>query len=168
MKNRKTILVAFVLVACLLVGVGYAALSTTLRIDGTAAISAEAVDFTQDVVFQSASSDNEAFGTAAVNGDQQSATFTVTGMTRKDDAVHLTYTILNNSAHNVNLSVSVAPTTTAQNSKFTVTQSMAAGNHLVTAGSTIDVVVTVKLNEDAVAAVDPVSYVIEYTAVSVD
>ena len=168
MKNRKTIIVGFILVACMIMGVGYAALSTTLRIDGQASVSAEAIEFTENVIFTAAKTDAPTFGTAAVNDGNQSATFTVTGMTRKDDAVHFTYTITNKSDHDVNLAVTIAPTTTALDSKFTVTQSLAAGNHLVASEASIDVVVTVKLNEDVNAAVDPVNYVIEYTATSVE
>ena len=166
MKNRKTILVAFVLVACMLIGVGYAELMTTLAINGTAGVSAEAIDFAQSVVFTEAKSDMPAYGTAAVvTGDNRRATFTVTGMTRKDDAVHFTYVILNNSDVDINLSITIAPTTTATNSKFTVTQSLAGGvQHPIKAGETKEVVVTVKLNEDVTAAVDPITYVIEYTA----
>ena len=169
MKNRKTILVAFVLVACMLIGVGYAELMTTLAIKGTAGVSAEAINFAQSVVFKSADSDNEAYGTAeVVTGDNQRATFTVTGMTRKDDAVHFTYVVFNNSDVDVNLSVTIAPTTTAANPKFTVTQSLAGGNHEIKAGQTKDIIVTVKLNEDVTAAVDPITYIIEYTATSVN
>lgn len=39
MKNRKTVVVAFLLVAVMLLGVGYAALTDTLRIDGNAVLS---------------------------------------------------------------------------------------------------------------------------------
>ena len=41
MKNRRNIIIAFLLCATILVGVGYAALSDTLRIDGTAAVKHE-------------------------------------------------------------------------------------------------------------------------------
>ena len=72
--------------------------------------------------------------------------------------------VLNNSDVDINLSVTIAPTTTALNPKFTVTQSLAGGEHEIKAGQTKEIVVTVKLNEDVTAAVDPITYVIEYTA----
>ena len=53
MKNRKTVVVAFLLVAALLLGVGYAELTDTLHIAGTAGAdtSVAASEFNQDVHF---------------------------------------------------------------------------------------------------------------------
>ena len=57
MKNRKKVLVAFVLCAALLTSVGYAALSTVLTLDGTTYIKTEAAqnEFAGDVILKSVS-----------------------------------------------------------------------------------------------------------------
>ena len=56
MKNRKTVVVAFLLVAVMLLGVGYAALSDTLTITGTAQIDMGAAgnEFDAKVYFNAA------------------------------------------------------------------------------------------------------------------
>jgi len=56
MKNRKTVVVAFLLVAAMLLGVGYAALSDTLTIVGTAQIDMNAAgnEFDEKVYFNAA------------------------------------------------------------------------------------------------------------------
>lgn len=56
MKNRRTIVMAFLLCACLIVGMGYAAVTDTLTIGGKTTISAEQAneDFGADVYFSKA------------------------------------------------------------------------------------------------------------------
>ncbi len=56
MKNRKTVVVAFLLVAAMLLGVGYAALTDTLTITGTAQIDMNAAgnEFDEKVYFNDA------------------------------------------------------------------------------------------------------------------
>ena len=56
MKNRKTVVVAFLLCAVLLLGVGYAALSDTLDITGSADVNQSAAEeaFNEDVYFSAA------------------------------------------------------------------------------------------------------------------
>ena len=56
MKNRKSIVVAFLLVAVMLLGVGYAALTDILDITGSADINQSAAEeaFNEDVYFTGA------------------------------------------------------------------------------------------------------------------
>ena len=164
MKNRRIVLIAFMLVSVCLMGIGFAAYSTTLAINGTTAVSAEAVEFTEDVRFTSVTSSNEAFGTATV-GDGQTATFTVDGMTAYNDRVQFTYTITNNSDFDVNIEITTHPTP-ATPSKCTVTTALSANT--IVAGDSITATVTVVLNENVTTAVDPINWTIEYTATSVD
>jgi hypothetical protein len=84
MKNRKFVVVAFLLVAVLLLGVGYAALSDTLDITGSADVNQSAAEeaFNEDVYFSAAVA-NEDGNTASINGDNNDkASFTATGFTR--------------------------------------------------------------------------------------
>ena len=165
MKNRKTVIIAFLLVAALLLGIGYAAYSTKLFINGTAEVESEAIAFTNEVVFTNAKTDNASYGTVAFT--PSTATFDVFGMTQKDQRVHLTYTITNNSDSDVVVKLTTKPTTTATNSKFVVTQDVNS-DKMIVAGGTLDVVITVVLNENVTEKLDPVSYTVEYTATSID
>ncbi len=51
MKNRKSIIVAFLLCACLIVGVGYAAFSGNLIINGTATYTHDGAELDEDIYF---------------------------------------------------------------------------------------------------------------------
>lgn len=164
MKNRRIVLVAFMLASALVMGIGFAAYSTTLSINGTTAVSPEAVEFTNDVQFASVTSSNEAFGTAAVNG--QTASFAVDGMTAYNDRVQFTYTIINNSDYDVNIEISTHPTP-ASTSKCTVTTALSSST-IAKSGGTITATVTVVLTENITQAIDPINWTIEYTATSID
>ena len=164
MKRRKNLVLALLLVASLVLGIGYAAYTTTLTINGTAGVSAEALEFTEDVVFTAASSNNTAFGTAAFSGD--TATFETRGMTRAQERVQFTYTITNNSDFDVNIDITTTPTTSNGASKFSVTTAL--GAHTIPAGGSISATVTVVLNETVEEPVEDTAYVIRYTATSVE
>jgi len=164
MKKRRIIILAFMLIAVMVVGIGFAAYSTTLAIHGTTAVSAEALQFTNDVQFVDASSDNEAFGTAEANG--QTASFTVNGMTAYNDRVTFTYTIMNNSDYDVNIAITTHPTP-ASPSKCSVT-TMLSSDTIAKNGGTITATVIVVLNEDVTQAIAPINWTIEYTATSVE
>ena len=172
MKRRKNLIIAFLLVASLALGIGYAAYSTTLTINGITGVSEDAIEFTQDVQFTTASSDNEAFGTADI-GNGQVASFETTGMTQYNDRVQFTYTILNNSEFDVNIEITTRPIktsgenlTTSGAPLFTVTTALGANS--IPAGQSITATVTVVLNENVTAVVPDIGWQIEYTATSVD
>lgn len=165
MKKRRIIILAFMLIAVMVVGIGFAAYSTTLAIHGTTSVSAEAIEFTEDVHFLSVVSSKEEFGTATI-GDGQTATFTVDGMTAYNDRVQFTYTIENTSDYDVNIEITTHPTP-ASVSKCTVTTALSS-NTIAKDGGTITATVTVVLNEDVTTPVDPINWTIEYTATSIE
>ena len=150
------------LVAVLTMGIGFAAYSTTLAIHGTTQVSAEAIEFTNDVKFIGATSSNEAFGTAEANG--QTASFNVSGMTAYNDTVTFTYTIQNGSDYDVDIQNTTNPTP-ATPSKCTV--STALSSNTIAAGDTITATVVVVLTEDVDTVTDPINWTIEYTATSI-
>ena len=152
------------IIAFLTMAIGFAAYSTTLSINGTTAVSPDAIEFTKDVKFTNVVSSNEAFGTASV-GDGQNATFTVDGMTAYNDRVQFTYTIANDSDYDVNIVISTHPTP-ASTSKCTVTTALSSNT--IAKGGTITATVTVVLNENVSVAVDPINWTIEYTATSIE
>ena len=112
MKNRKRIIAAFLLVACLLVGVGYAAVTDTFVLNGNATVSEQgATDaLNEQIVFAAIVLDGPGgtdevtsaaltqtgnMYTAAYNVPQDSATFHVYGLKQKDDSETITYRIKN-------------------------------------------------------------------------
>ena len=97
MKNRKTVVVAFLLCAVLLLGVGYAALSDTLDITGSADVNQSAAEeaFNEDVYFSAAVANVEG-NTASINADNNDkASFTAKTLKGKGDKVTFTFTIKN-------------------------------------------------------------------------
>ena len=96
MKKRRSTIIAFLLVAALCLGIGYAALTDVLDIQGTAEVNQSAAEdsFNQDIYFSAVSS-GEGY-TASINTDNpDKATFTVTGLKDKDQTIEITYTIKN-------------------------------------------------------------------------
>ena len=84
------------LIAALALGIGYAALTDVLDIQGTAEVNQAAAEdsFNQDVYFSAVSS-GEGY-TASINNDNNDkGTFTVTGLKDKGESISITYTIKN-------------------------------------------------------------------------
>ena len=102
MKNRRIAIIAFVLVAVMAIGVGYAALTDTLTATGTASANPNNDAFDTGVVFVKAEGtgvtgevDNT---TAAPNtGDKITITIAAANLTKVGDTVVATVTVANNS-----------------------------------------------------------------------
>ena len=97
MKNRKTVVVAFLLCAVMLLGVGYAALTDTLDITGSADVNQSAAEeaFNEDIYFSAAVA-NQTGNTASVNADNNDkASFTAATLKGQGDKVTFTFTIKN-------------------------------------------------------------------------
>jgi len=80
MKNRRTLIVVFMLVACMCIGVGFAAISQTLNIAGTGSISASAAEdlFDGQVYFTGAKDPVNCTADIAAGEKPDSATITIT------------------------------------------------------------------------------------------
>jgi len=140
MKKKNTYVGLVILLAVLMLGIGYAAMSNiTLNIGGAAGANVEDENF--KVKFT---------GTPQTSGDNITATITDdhnatinVSLVAKGDKATATYTILNDSA---DLSAKVAvPTITNSNTDyFTVTTDMVAEETLI-AGNSTTVTVTVEL-----------------------
>ena len=99
MKNRRNIIVAFLLCACLIVGVGYAALTDTLRIDGTAAVKHENANNVFDgcVVFDNTITHGvNQLDTIEYGADADTATVTVNSLTVEGSTAIFELIIKNN------------------------------------------------------------------------
>ena len=176
MKNRKIVVVAFLLIAVLLLGVGYAALTDTLTIIGNAHIDVDTANKTFDEkVYFSASEATSSTGsgstadTASFTADD--ATYTANKLAIKGEKSVFTFTITNDS--NVDAVISVNTTklsgdvnpSNSNTQKFTVEYSYPQGTTIAKNGGTITVVVTVTL-KDVVTSATSATFGIELTATS--
>lgn len=178
MKNKKKVVVAFLLVAVMLLGVGYAALTDTLTIIGNAHIDLDVANSTFDekVYFSNAVATSST-GTGATadvaSYTADDATFTANKLATVGQISVFTFTITNDS--NVDALISVAATklsgavnpSNSNTDKFTVAYSYPDGMTIAKNGGTIDVVVTVTVKEPVTSATSA-TFGIELTATSVD
>lgn len=168
MKNRKTVVVAFLLCAVLLLGVGYAALSDTLDITGSADVNQSAAEeaFNEDVYFSAAVANQEG-NTASVNADNNDkASFTAATLKGKDDAVTFTFTILNDG----DVAATVTPKLNASLGNtnpeyFSIESDWDGAAKELAAHSSITYTVTVTLLKTPTETISG-SFLIELTAVS--
>ena len=92
MKRKSAIIIA-ILMMC----VGFAAISTTLIINGSAKVSENADDFS--VIFTSASLDGQDVFANVISGDKKTITFETNELKSVNDSSVLTYEITNNSSN---------------------------------------------------------------------
>jgi len=164
MKKRRTLIVSLLLIAALALGIGYAALTDVLDIQGTAEVNQAAAEdsFNQDVYFSAVSS-GEGY-TASINPDNNDkGTFTVTGLKDKGNVISITYTIKNEG----DLDAVVTPKV-QQNSNptyFEITSDWASTAQTIAANSEKTITVNVKLLE-LPTTTQAASFNIELTAVA--
>lgn len=96
MKKNKTAKTG-IIVAILLLAVGFAAITTTLVIDGTAKIVPDSENFEKNVIFTEATATEGA--TATISTDGKTITFTTQEMKNIGDEATLTYKIKNASQY---------------------------------------------------------------------
>ena len=167
MKNRRNLIVAFLLCACLIVGIGYAALSDTLDITGSADVNKSAAEeaFNEDIYFSDAVA-NETGNTASVNTDNNDkASFTANTLKGKGDKATFTYTITNDG----DLDALVTPRISSNTNEtyFKVYSDWAGQPKTLEAGKTLTYTVTIELLETPTDTISG-SCIIELTAVSVE
>ena len=148
MKNRKTVVVAFLLVAMLLIGVGFAQLTDQLLITGSAGVDADDSQevFDGDIYFSKVINGTGCTAEILSDPDQGEITVTAGALKEVGNEVIATYTIKSES----DLDVTVTPSIVTSNpTYFTVTTSWNDTAQVLPAGSTIDITVTVKLARTA-------------------
>ena len=176
MKNRRNIVVAFLLCAVMLLGIGYAALTDTLTIIGNAHVDIDSANKTFDErIYFTAAAPTSTTGTGTTadtaSYDPDDATYVVNKLAVKGEKSVFTFTIQNDS--NVDAIISVAGTklsgaenpSNSNTEKFTVEYSYPDGQEIAKQGGTIDVVVTVTL-KDVVTSATSATFGIELTATS--
>ena len=154
MKKRRLVIVAFLICATLIAGIGYAATTETLTINGTATTSATDIN----VYFKSAEITTQASGGGATPGvagaGVKSVTLTAAGLKTKDDFLVVTYVIQNDSDYPVTVAapnISVADTT-----NFSVVSSCSEAFELGAKGTensthTFTITVTLKTTPNTIA-----------------
>ena len=164
MKKRNLVIVAFMLVAAMTIGVGYAALSATLTIKGTANLdlSAASGDVTKQVYITSGSSakthTHATLKDYANTGEEtftekeySSVNFEVYSLTQVGQSVTFTYTIKNAGDASVVATVSLPNETVSDKSYFTANikwadPSVTGTSVVLQSGQTADVSVIVELD----------------------
>ena len=169
MKNRKTIVVAFLLVAVMLLGVGYAALTDVLDINGTADVSqAQAQEsFNEDVYFTAAVANQEGNTASVVTEDPDMASFTASTLKGKGDVVTFTFTIINEGDVDAVVTPSLAGDGNSNPTYFKVFSDWSGQAKELGAGQSITYTITVELLETPTDTIHG-SFHIELTAVSKD
>ena len=146
MKNRKTVIVAFMLVACMILAVGFAAMADQLDIAGTAEVSfanaQNAMD--KDVYFKSTST-GTGYTAWVVAEDNDRAGFKVTGLSNVGDTITITFTIANENAFAVSCVLDPENTSSTRTDYFKYTTNVDDQPFQIDANSTYDVIVTVEL-----------------------
>lgn len=146
MKKRTGII--GVLIAILVLGIGYAAISgVTLNITGTGTISPDDANF--KVHYDTSVTPTTTLATGTTTGatataaytDELNGTLTVSGFTKKDDSATATYTIINES-EDINATLAT-PTIGTYNTEYFTVSSSVASTSLAYGGATTTQTVTV-------------------------
>lgn len=165
MKNRKRIVVAFLLVAVMLMSVGYAALTDVLDITGSADVNKSAAEdaYNADIYFTAAVA-NQTGNTASVNADNNDkASFTANTLQGKDDTATFTFTIINDGDLDALVTPSISSNTNEQ--YFAISSDWAGQAKTLGAGQSLNYTVTVTLKETPTDTISG-SFIIELTAVA--
>jgi cytochrome c oxidase assembly protein Cox11 len=149
LKKNKRIIGAIIIIAILLLGIGYAAISSkTLTISGSASATADDANFvvkfakTADITIDTSKASDDASVDATITDDLK-ATIAVSGLKKTGEYVTATYTIENASEElSANLSA-VSELTSGYEDYFKVTTSF--DSTTVAAGKTTTVTVKVEL-----------------------
>lgn len=171
MKNKKTFMGLAVLIAVLMLGIGYAAVTAIpLSISGTASSAANDDNFTVEFT-AAAPKENNAFVVAdqtKVNADATSATMTVEGLTAKGDKAVATFTVENKSAdlsaliNNIEAELTEGATTAAETANFKIETTLVGGT-TIKAGESATFEVSVQLLKTPILDTDASTATISVT-----
>ena len=146
MKAKRLIVVAFLLVAVVVLGVGFAAVSTTLDINGKADVNPDAA-FKADIYFDSATA-NDSGNTATVNpNDDNKASFTANNLSGQGDSASFTYVIKNDGDLDATISVTACAVSVGDTTIFDITTDWGTATKPLAANGEATITVTVSLKE---------------------
>ena len=142
-KNTKLSIGIVLVVAVLLVAIGYAAITTrTLNIDGTAQATPDSANFTVKFTGTPEVSDQDKVTAEIKSGDELKATMNIEGLTAKGDTVTAKYTIQNTSK-DLSAALSATVTSNTNSEYFTVDYEIA--DSTIAHGDSTTILVTVTL-----------------------
>ena len=169
-KNRRVVVVAFLLCAALLLGVGYATLTDLLTINGSAEVNQAAAQeaFNQDIYFLSAVADKDADHAYVLAEDNDKAAFDLHSLSGKGDKAVITFTIVNTG----DVNAVVTPTLVSEGGNtnpeyFKVSSNWAGAAQELPAGGSVTYILTVELLKTPTDVVSGTFHV-QLTATSVD
>ena len=138
MKRKSAIIIA-ILIMC----VGFAAISTTLIINGSTKVSENTQDF--DIYFSKARLDTVDVYKSVISADKKTITFETSELKTLNQTSVLTYEVTNNSN---NYDAEVSLTCTPTSGEYTsITNELDAKDNIVEARNTAKGRVTIKLNK---------------------
>ena len=139
---------SMLIIAILLMSIGFAAISTTLIINGNAKVSENNEDFS--VIFTAASIDGNDVYTTAVDATKKTITFTTSELKTLNQTSILAYEVTNNSSnYDANVNVSCVPKTGTTAKYTSIKNKLKNDATIVKAKETLNGTLTVTLNKTA-------------------
>ena len=167
MRNKRTFVGVALLIAVLMLGVGYALVGTrTLQIGGDATASPDDTNFIVEFDQTDEKKPTGSAGVTAAVTDKDSATIEVTGLTTVGDEATATYTI-NNNSNGIDATLSATTSVTGTNADF-FSVSCAFGDTTLEAGKSTTVTVTVRLEKTPVDGNKTATVGVDLTATAVN
>ena len=162
--NKKSMLI----VAIILMSIGFAAISTTLVINGNAKVSENNEDFS--VIFTAASIDGNDVYSTAVDDTKKIITFTTSELKTLNQTSILTYEVTNNSSnYDANVTVTCIPKTGTTAKYTSIKNKLENDATVVKAKETLNGTLTVTLNKTATDSVtEEYTCKLEFNAVERD
>ena len=159
---------SMLIVAILLMSIGFAAISTTLIINGNAKVSENNEDFS--VIFTAASIDGNDVYTTAVDETKKTITFTTSELKTLNQTSILTYEVTNNSSnYDANVTVTCVPKTGTTAKYTSIKNKLENDATVVKAKETLNGTLTITLDKVATESVtEEYTCKLEFNAVERD
>ena len=159
---------SMLIIAILLMSIGFAAISTTLVINGNAKVSENNEDFS--VIFTAASIDGNDVYTTAVDDTKKTITFTTSELKTLNQTSILTYEVTNNSSnYDANVTVTCVPKTGTTAKYTSIKNKLENDATVVKAKSSVNGTLTVTLDKVATESVtEEYTCKLEFNAVERD
>ena len=163
MKKKSAIIIAIILMS-----IGFAAVSTTLIINGNAKVSENQDDFS--VIFTAASIDGKDVYSTAVDDTKKTITFETLELKTLNQTSILTYEVTNNSSnYDANVTITCVPKTGTTAKHTSIKNELANDATIVKAKESVTGTLTVTLNKTATEEVtEEYTCKLEFTAVERD
>ena len=159
---------SMLIIAILLMSIGFAAISTTLILNGNAKVSENNEDFS--VIFTAANLDGKDVYTTAVDETKKTITFTTSELKTLNQTSILTYEVTNNSSnYDANVTVTCVPKEGTTAKYTSIKNKLDNDATVVKAKSSVNGTLTVTLNKTATEAVtEEYTCKLEFNAVERD